>query len=229
MLNKPVLSFLAIAGLCLLSVATGCADKGYQKADLAAEALTTAKAEASAAQIQMNKTVDSLSNLVNKPAPDLKPQYKAYSDNVNLLEEQAASLHSKANTMEEKKTAWLTQWETNRAQIKDPSIRAASQARADEAKAQFGKVGDAYRNLQKSFGTVRQNLQDVNTVLSNDLSQGGVKSLGPVLTTIQTNQATANADFEALRAEFGRVSSEYSSKQIPPPGSTATTAPAPAQ
>lgn len=227
MLNKS-LSFLAIAGLCFLSAATGCADKGYQKADLAAEALTTAKAEASAVQIQMNKTVDSLATLVNKPAPDLKPQYKAYCDNVDLLEEQAASLHSKANSMEEKKAAWLTQWETNRAQIKDPSIRAASQARADEAKAQFTKVGDAYRTLQKSFGTVRQNLQDVKNVLSNDLTQGGVKSLGPTLTTIQTNQSAANADFEALRAEFARVSSEYSSKQTPPPAANApATQPAP--
>jgi chromosome segregation ATPase len=227
--GKSTLVTLVLA--VLLAAASGCADKGYQKADLATEALTSAKAQTSAAQIQLNKTVASLDSLVTRPAPDLKPQYTAYSDNVKLLNEQADALHSRANAMEEKKTAWFTAWDADRQKIKDPAIRAASQARADEAKAQFAKVGDAYKAVQQSFGPLRQHLQDVLTALSNDLSQGGARSLDPILATIKTDQATTNANLDALSAELARVSTEYASKLTPPqaptntPSTTSTTQP----
>ncbi len=207
---KPTV--LAIVGLSLLAVTPGCADKGYQKADIAAQALTAAKAETSAAQIQLNKTVDLLDTLINRPAPDLKPQYQAYADALKQLNIQADKLHSRANAMEEKKAAWFKSWETQLAQIKDPEIRASSQARIDSSKAQYSQVADAYRAVQQSFGPLRQNLQDVNTALSNDLTQAGVKSVQPIFVKIKENQAATNKNLDALIAELGRVSAEFSSK-----------------
>lgn len=227
MLKKTTLGILTLATLSLIAAAPGCADKGYQKADIAAQALITAKAEASAAQIQLNKTVDLLDNLVNKPAADLKPQYQAYSDAVKQLTTQADKLHSRANAMSEKKAAWFKQWEAELQQIKDPTIRAASQTRVDAAKAEFTSVADAYRAVQQSFGPLRQHLQDVNTALSNDLTQGGVKSVQPIFVTIKADQAATNKDIDALSAQLSRVSAEYSSRiEAASSGQDPTTLPA---
>ena len=73
----------------IVLVAAGCQSNGYKKGDDAAVSLRAAAQEVQAESQAIDATLEALNDLIQKPAPDLKPQFKYYSPAVDRLERSA--------------------------------------------------------------------------------------------------------------------------------------------
>src|SRR5258708_10859738 len=73
--------------ICVLALVgfSGCASANYQKADDASDSLRKTAIQINAENRAIDVTLASLDNLVNRPAPDLKPQFKDFSKSVDRL------------------------------------------------------------------------------------------------------------------------------------------------
>jgi chromosome segregation ATPase len=203
----------ATLSMCLFAAGiAGCADKGYEKAAQTTAAIEAAKAEAINGQNQLNKTVSQLEALVNQPGQDLRPQFQAFASSVKDLNSAADKLHKRATSMDEKRSAWFTSWESELALIKNPDIQAAAQQRIQKAKEQYDQVANAYKDVQETWRPLRENLKDVEIALSNDLTQGGIDSAKTLLPQISSGQAATNASLDALVKHLSTASVEFSSK-----------------
>ena len=75
-----------------VAILAGCASHNYDKGAATAAGLKESADKISAADGQLDATLASLNNLVERPQADLRPQYKQFSDNVDDLASLAMDL-----------------------------------------------------------------------------------------------------------------------------------------
>src|SRR5690349_11067295 len=84
--RSPALQLLQLSALALTAAAlAGCASSAYQKSDSAAFTMNTAAAEVRAESRALDVTQRALNSLVEEPAPDLKLQFRHFSDELDGL------------------------------------------------------------------------------------------------------------------------------------------------
>src|SRR5262245_50847839 len=91
---KPLLKPIQLT-VCLATCTTalllgaGCASSGYDKGEKTAQNIQAAANRIAALPTLVDKSLASLDALVNKPAPDLRPQFKQF--NADLAEVESAA------------------------------------------------------------------------------------------------------------------------------------------
>ena len=91
--------FLPLA-LAILVLA-GCSSTGYKKSDAAATASQSAAAEVQAEARTLELTMAALNDLLNKPNPDLKPQFYRFSQSVDELVQGSQRSDRRAREMQQ--------------------------------------------------------------------------------------------------------------------------------
>lgn len=189
-MNKPgnALEILKLAALALLAFClSGCMSTGYNKGDSAAHSLDRAAAEVQGQSHALDLTLAALSDLVNNPAPDLKPQFANFSHCVDQLVASSKRSESAATNVNRKGTAYFDAWETQLATVKYDVIRNQGEARRTEVKKNFDDVESQYHEAQSALLPLIDYLQDVRKTLSADLTLGGLQSAKPFLANAQEN------------------------------------------
>lgn len=142
---------------------------------------------------QTDLTLTTLSNLVYKPAPDLVPQYKAFSGATKKLASLSDSVDKHAATMKERADAYFAEWDKGMTNISNPQLRQTSEERRAEVSKAFDDVADSLKKSKDAFDPFLRDLKDIEQVLSLDLTQGGIQS-------VQDIAGSAIAHGEDLRA-----------------------------
>lgn len=188
---------LALAIVCF----AGCASTPYQKGDAAAISLQDAASDVQIESRALEVAMGTLDDLVNKPDPDLKPQFKRFS---KALENLAASAkhneHSEAR-MAQRTSIYFDEWNKQLATMNYEVVRARSEARKAEVTNYVDSVNKRYRESQDAMGPLLNYLYDVRKALETDLTQNGIESIKPVVA-----KARENAD--KVQGALGRLNGE---------------------
>src|SRR5690242_9548130 len=85
--NGHALERVMQSSLCALALLAmcGCASTNYKRADTASESLHRASMDIQVESRTIDLTLAALDDLVNRPAPDLKPQFVHYSAELDRL------------------------------------------------------------------------------------------------------------------------------------------------
>ena len=204
-----ILNVLTLATAALLA---GCASSGYEKGEKVAANIQAASTEIGALPGKIDNTLNALNDLVGKPQDDLRPAFKAFSDQLAALKSSAEDLDTARDNMAANGDAFFAQWDAQLAQIQNEDIKARSQARKDEVAQKLLTIKRNYAEADIAFKPFLSDLQDVQKYLSLDLTPGGVASIKD--TVAKATQAagplkdslnTVASDFKALGLAMSSV------------------------
>jgi hypothetical protein len=190
---------------------SGCASTNYQKADVAGECLRTAGIKIDAENRSIDYTLAALDNLVNKPAPDLKPQFQRFSISLDRLVDASARAEKAARVADKKSADYFKNWEKETSEIKYEAIRNQSVSRKTQVRNEFNTVNQRYRENQAVIHPLISYLQDIRTALSTDLTAGGVQSVKSLADNAQQNGRKVQAALARLTDELSASGARMSS------------------
>lgn len=154
---------------------------------------------------ELEATVAALNQLVKHPAPDLAPQYKAFTKSLAQLEATAKDVSETAARIDERSQAYFAQWDTQIAAIQNEDIKGRSSSRREAVSASFSKLQKEYGEVREEFKPLLDNLRDIRTVLGTDLTMDGLKSVADTAEDIDDDAKDVKESLQALAENFKKL------------------------
>ena len=158
----------------------GCAQTGFQRTTGIADTMAKQTQVIHEAKPQVDAMLASLDDLTRAQG-DLRPAFKKFSETLDDTEKVVARARKTSDTIREKEAEYFAEWEKQAAEIQNPQIKAATQARQTEVRAKFASLGQTGRVAGDAYDPFIANMKDVRTYLSNDLTPEGIKKIGPTI------------------------------------------------
>ncbi|MGO8836247.1 MAG: DUF2959 family protein [Limisphaerales bacterium] len=185
-----------------VAILAGCASHNYDKGSATAAGLRESADKISVADGQLNATLASLNNLVERPQADLRPQYQQFSDNVDNLASLAKHVDDSVTSMRKNGKEYFAKWNEELAGIKNEDIRNRSAARQKEVSDAFSDVKRSYAEAETDFKPFMSDLRDIQKYLGTDLTPAGVASMKDVAAKANKTGATLKKSVNKLAADF---------------------------
>jgi ElaB/YqjD/DUF883 family membrane-anchored ribosome-binding protein len=196
---------LGLFGVAALTIGIGsCASPNYNKGSATGTGLKESSDKIRAASGQLDATLDSLNDLVNNSQPDLRPQYKKFSGNVDDLGKLARSVDESVNSMRDKSNEFIAKWSQDSAGIQSEDIRNRSASRLKEVSEALSSVKQSHADTETAFRPLMSDLRDIQKYLGTDLTPAGVAAMKDVA-------AKSNTDGPKLKEALGKLSAQFQS------------------
>jgi hypothetical protein len=197
--NRALPLALLVVGV---SIGSGCATRGYVKAQDTSISLTTAASQVEASRQQLVNTTASLSALVNQSTPDLRVAFERYRTAVDALERNVNAVNVEAENMQRQGQQYFAAWDAELAKIQNENIRARSAGRQQEVAQQFARIQEQYSRVRQQFPLLLSRLRDIQRLVGVDLTPTGVR-------TAQDFAARAEGDAAALRQTLDQLATDF--------------------
>ena len=178
--SSRVLAALAVSiviGLLATAVPAMAQSKNSAKS---VESLNAVLKEVQKGRDQVQGAMDALTALSSGGDSNLSKNYSTYSKQVSALVKTKESVSARAEDMKTRREAYLAEWQEKSKEVTSPEIQAHMQARAEEVKAVFDSLQPAGEALRENFPPFLTELQDIQKMLSVDLSASGVAAAAPI-------------------------------------------------
>ena len=156
-----------------------------------------------------------LSNLVDKPAADLKPQFQCFSAALDSLVVAAKQGGVTGSRLEHSNTVFLAAWNKQLTTITNADVRSRSDARKAEVTNQFNAANAHYAQAQSALWSLVDYLQDIRRALSADLTPGGIEAVKNIASNAKTNASNVQAALAQSGTELTALSTSMSSARGP--------------
>ena len=210
-MHKTTPCLLVPLSLALALGVGGCASTGFEKGNQTAANVQSAADQISALPGLIDGTLTSLNDLVQKPAADLRPQYKAFVENLATVQATAKSVAETRRAMGERDKEFFAKWDEQLALIKNEDIKARSQGRKDEVKQQMLALKKSYTEAEMAFHPFLSDLKDVQKYLSIDLTTGGLASIKDTVDRVTQNAGPLKGSISKLAEDFRTLGFSMSS------------------
>jgi hypothetical protein len=170
--------------------------------------MLSVKEELAAAKNSISASSTALSDLVNAPQADLKPQYKKFAKAVENVNDHAQSVRDRATDMRAKRDEYVAKWRKELDAISDPELKQRAMARINEAQASFDKISTAGHAAKEAFTPFQADINDLSRYLGSDLTSAGLASVKDLVGKVQSEEAAVQKALDALILEVDRVSAE---------------------
>ena len=189
----------------------GCASRGYEQGDAAADGMRKAAMEVEAESAALDQAVAAMNTMVNEPVPDLRVGFRTYSQSLDRLIAAARRTESTGRKMEAKSALYLATWSRQLQDIDYGHIREVSDARWVEVTNRVEAINRRYRESQAAVQPLVSYLSDIRTALGADLTTAGLDSMKGVAQNAQNNVSKVQTSLDALAAELTNSSARLSS------------------
>lgn len=129
---------------------------------------------------QVHAAIGSLTALTSGEDAKLRKHFKAYSKSVNKMSKAQKSVKDRVEDMQVRRAAYRQEWEKEMEAVQNPDIKAHMQQRKEEVGRTMDRAQPAAQAAREAFPPFLQNLQDVQKMLSVDLSRSGVAAATPI-------------------------------------------------
>ena len=106
--------------------------------------------------------------------------------------------------MKEQSAAYLNEWEKDLNGVSNPKLRAKAQKRMTKVQKNYDNAAAASTTRAPEFAPFLSDLADIQKVLANDLTEGGLKSLRRTVSSAEFNQGTVRRAINAAALEWTR-------------------------
>jgi hypothetical protein len=189
----------------LIAVATllaGCASTGFDQGNKTAANIQSAADQIGSLPAMIDKTLASLNDIVEKPAADLRPQYRSFVENLTAVQSTAKGVADTRRAMGEKDKEFFAKWDEQLAQIKNEDIKARSQSRKDEVKQRMLAIKRSYTEAEMACQPFMSDLKDVQKYLSVDLTTGGVATIKDTISRVTQSSGPLKFSITKLAEDF---------------------------
>ena len=197
-------SHAAVALGLVALVATGCARTGFDRSANIADTMSKQVTGLQEAKPQVDAMLASLEGLTRAEG-DMRPAFKKFSETLGDTEKAAARARKSSQTLREKEAEYFAEWQRQAAEITNPQIKAATQARQAEVKGNLESLSQTGRTAGEAYEPFISNMKDIRTYLSNDLTPGGVKRLEPTIEKARRDGAALQKALDDFNQASQRV------------------------
>jgi hypothetical protein len=187
----------------------GCASgpRGVERSARTVESIQQVQTRMQKGLEQVDATITSL-QAMSVAGGDLAASYKAFSNNLNLLDKMADDVASRNQAMRARATEYFAEWEKETAQMSSSKVKAISTERRAVARTSFDKMTAEMSKGKEAFTAMMDELRDIQLYLSNDLTPGGVKACKPLADQATAHAASVKKSLQIVNAELTRVRTE---------------------
>ena len=172
-----VVSAFVLIGLLAAMVPVVAQSKASTKS---VDSLNAVIKELQKARGQVQSAMDSLNALTAGGDANLTKNYNNFAKHVAGLNKTKETASARAEDMKARREAYLAEWQKKSQEVTSPEIQAHMQARAEEVKKVFESMQPSAQALREAFPTFLTELNDIQKMLSFDLSAAGVQSAAPI-------------------------------------------------
>jgi Protein of unknown function (DUF2959) len=175
--RSVVVSAFVLIGLLAAAAPVAAQSKASTKS---VDSLNAVLKELQKARGQVQSAMDSLGALSSGGDANLKKNYDNYTKQVSGLNKTKETASARAEDLKQRREAYLAEWQKKSQEVSDPAIQAHMQARAEEVKKVFEGMQPAAQVIRETFPPFLVKLNDIQKLLSVDLSAAGVASAAPI-------------------------------------------------
>ncbi len=161
---------------------------------------------------QVQHALDALEAL-NEPGANLTKEYSKFTKNVEAMAKTKEKVSSRMEDMSSRRDAYLGEWQKKIKDVSDPEIQALMESRREQVKSLFDSSKPAREAARDAFGPFLSDLQDIDKLLSVDLSATGVQSAATITQSAVTNGKSVLAGLDALIESLTHVRDQISPKK----------------
>src|ERR1041385_763469 len=180
--ENPGLWFKCAAMSGLLLALAGCASHGYVKGNAAGGSMQEASFRVEKESQEIDRTIARLTGLVNEPAPDLRPQFKAYNTELDRLYKSIEQTDGAVKRAQEKKKDYFETWDKQLAALNYQAVRDRGEARRVAVSNELEAIHIKYRETTEVVLPLLAYLEDIRKALGSDLTAGGLESVQDAVT-----------------------------------------------
>ena len=177
-----------------------------------ADSVAVIRTETIATRNQLQATLNALNALTKQQKGDLQPTYDAYAAEVKNTRTVADQTAARIKAMQDASKEYFDSWKTQINEINNESLRRKALKRMD---AVFEKYNDVIKSLQdasEKFKPFLSNLDDVQKMLANDITPGGVKAVRGVADDANWSMKKVRSKLADAIEELGDMAKSLSSK-----------------
>jgi DNA anti-recombination protein RmuC len=177
-----------------------------------AESVAVIRTETLATRDQLQATLNALNALTKQEKGDLKPTFDKYSAEVKNTHAVAEQTAARITAMQAASKEYFDTWKTQVNEINNESLRKKALSRMNDV---FEKYNDVIKSLQEAsekFKPFLSNLDDVQKMLANDITPGGVKAVRGVADDANWNMKKVRSSIADAIDELGDMAKSLSSQ-----------------
>jgi ABC-type transporter Mla subunit MlaD len=160
------------AGTLTLGV-VACASSGPSRSAKAVDTMDETHAGLTKVRTQIDRTLDSLREVMSASPERLRPSFDRYSKDVDRLRAESAQTRKRFEGMKTKRNDYLEAWQKEQGGVRDPELRQLGEDRRSEVRANLDRMVESLTVANERFDPFLSNLGDVQKVLGNDLTPAG--------------------------------------------------------
>ncbi len=176
------------------------------------DALNAVIKEVTKVRTQVQGAMDSLTALTTSASKDLTKNFNTYSKNVENMAKGQQTIAARAEDFKARRDAYLAEWEKQMNTVTNPEIQAAMAQRQEAVKATFETLKPAAQAAREAFPPFLSDLQDIQKLLSVDLSPSGVTAAAPIGQKAVTNGTTVVQSLDTVLTTLNKIQAEVSPK-----------------
>jgi archaellum component FlaC len=212
-------------GALTAALVVGCASRGYKQADKTGEAINRLRSDVKNVKVAVDASMKALDQLAATASTDPRPAYEAYAKSVDKVESAADTAKKDAEEMRIRGEEYFQNWENQLSTVKSEEIRALARERKAKLQETFSGIKDAAQAAKESFPPFLDDLKDLRTALSTDLTVQGIDAAKGIFKKTKSAGAEVEKNLDALITELNSVVAAVTAAKVP---SGSSTSPAPA-
>jgi len=145
---------------------------------------------------QVHGALESLNALTSGAETKLPKRFKDYSKHVATMAKAQKTTIGRVEDMKARHEAYLKEWEKEMESVTNPEIKAHMEQRQEEVRKTLESAKPAGEQAREAFAPFLLNLQEIQRMLSLDLSPSGVAAAAPIAqkATSEGNKVLAALD-----------------------------------
>ena len=136
--------------------------------------------ETAATRDQLQSTLNALTALTKQQKGDLQPAYNTYVAAVKNTHTVADNTRARITAMQDASKDYFDAWKADIAGINNASLRNKAQKRMNAVLENYNGVIKSLSDASDKFKPLLSDLDDVQKMLANDITPGGVKAVSGV-------------------------------------------------
>jgi septal ring factor EnvC (AmiA/AmiB activator) len=160
---------------------------------------------------QVQGALDALDAL-NKPGANLSKEYEKFTKNVASMAKTKDRVSARVEDMNSRRDAYLKEWHKQSESVSDPEIQALMESRREEVKRILDSSKPTRDAARDAFGPFLSSLQDIDKMLSVDLSPTGVQAAATITQSAVSNGTSVLAGLDAFLGSLTQIRDQLSPK-----------------
>jgi len=205
---------MAVLFLAASFAAAACSTTGMQRSEDVQSAMQTVDNDIKEVIVQLDAIGSSLDELTKPGQADVKKAFDLYSNNVSKIQKMENDFVKHADAMKTSGEVYFEAWDKQHDSYDNPEIQRLSDERRAALGRTYDRIGENSVGVKEAFRTYVSDVNEIQTFLSNDLTNQGITSIAPLSDNTVRNGTRLKNELQKLQSSIESARTEMAQSGI---------------